>query len=80
MAYRASKKKKWIDHKWAAGVMMAVAVATRDYFASYDQPPPLDLISPLPCFNYITKKPKNTRYLAVFGRKTALSLAAGAYK
>ena len=39
------QKKKWIDRKWAAGVMMAVAVATRDYFASYDQSPPLDLIS-----------------------------------
>ena len=59
---------------------MAVAVATRGYFASYGQSPPLDLISPLPCFKYITKKPKNTRYLAVFGSKAALLLAAGTYK
>jgi hypothetical protein len=30
--------KKLIDRRWAAGVMMAVTVATRDYFASCDQP------------------------------------------
>ena len=65
-------KNKWIGRRWAAGVMMEFAVATRDQFTSYDQPP-RGLISPLPCLTFITKKPNNnTRYLAVFGSKTAL--------
>jgi hypothetical protein len=42
--------------------------------------PETDADSPLPCFKRVTKKPKNTRCLAVFGSKTALSLAAGTYE
>jgi hypothetical protein len=41
-------QKKWIGRRWAAGAMMAVAVATRDYFASYDQPRPLVSLARFP--------------------------------
>jgi hypothetical protein len=42
------QKKKWIDRRWAAGVMMAIAVTTRDYFASCDQPRPLVSLARFP--------------------------------
>jgi hypothetical protein len=51
--------------------MMAVAVATRDYFASYDQSRPVISLAHLPASIVQFKRPKNIRYLAYFGSDAA---------
>ena len=50
--------KKWIGHRLAAGVMMAVTAASYTRLFRLLRPTPSrDLISPFPCFNYVILKP-----------------------